>query len=59
MRKTRIMRKAESKPLGRPKDSGSRQQTAPNQVVHTGSPRIDRKLTRDTTAETPDADKIS
>ncbi len=31
---------------GRPKDSGSRQQTQPDQNSQSGSPRLDRELTR-------------
>ena len=30
---------------GRPKESGSRQQTRPNQTSHTGSPRVDKTNT--------------
>lgn len=30
---------------GRPKDSGSRQQTHPNQGSQSGSPKVDRQLT--------------
>jgi hypothetical protein len=31
---------------GRPKDSGSRQQTHPDQNSQSGSPQLDRELTR-------------
>lgn len=30
---------------GRPKESGSRQQTRPNQASHTGSPSLDKHTT--------------
>lgn len=52
MKKARAAHTAQ--PLGRPKDSGSRQQTHPGQVVHTGSPRLDSRLTRRTSRSSKD-----
>jgi len=38
--------KASADTPGRPKESGSRQQTHPDQTSHSGSPKLDRVLTR-------------
>ncbi len=43
---------------GRPKESGSRQQTHQNQETHTGSPDLDRELTQ-RTPHTPTREKPS
>jgi hypothetical protein len=39
-------KQSNSRTPGRPKDSGSRQQTHPDQNSQSGSPHFDRELTR-------------
>lgn len=46
-------RSSEATTPGRPKDSGSRQQTQPNQQTQSGSAELDRQSSRKNGAEPP------